>query len=461
MNAQALKPTLEYALRPHAVPRDELIRRYRPVMMMVRQILGVVPHAMSYFEIWPPALTTYSVLVPAMLDIPRCDMGRGIPPALRSLVLYVASRSHGCSYCAAHSASVGTVFRGSGGNLARNAQAMSPEACKLFSPADLAAIDYATAAAKLPNELEESHRLGLARHFSEDHEEAIALAVTLMGFLNCAMDTLGMVLEWGVLDRAQRHLAASDWTPGQNFDPRFDQSVVEADKLTDDGQTLGPLELARTMAGIIAYDRGALETIAKRPAKVHEQVREAMGFVPYYVERVERTPAKRVFAHMLVERVQSSAGELPVWLKHAACFAAARNSKNDLLAAHFAHWAMRAGASIEQLRGALMPRPTGGREATAFALAKVASSQPATLGHELLERVTSQFSPPEIIELVTMLSIQGMFQRYVSTYPVDSYESPVADFVTEHGTLLGLPRRPSQVSARWDELCQRARLSAA
>ncbi|NVB43436.1 hypothetical protein G6O69_36775, partial [Pseudenhygromyxa sp. WMMC2535] len=92
-----------------------------------------------------------SVLVPAMLDIPRCDMGRGIPPALRSW----------CSTWPAaatvlllrrHSASVGTVFRGSGGNLARNAQAMSPEACKLFSPADLAAIDYATAAAKLPNE---------------------------------------------------------------------------------------------------------------------------------------------------------------------------------------------------------------------------------------------------------------------------------------------------------------------
>ena len=49
------KPTLEFALRPHAVPRSVLVERYRPVMMMVRQILGVVPHAMSYFEIYPPA----------------------------------------------------------------------------------------------------------------------------------------------------------------------------------------------------------------------------------------------------------------------------------------------------------------------------------------------------------------------------------------------------------------------
>ncbi|PRQ10035.1 carboxymuconolactone decarboxylase family protein [Enhygromyxa salina] len=457
----AAKPTLEFALRPHAVSRAELVERYRPVMMMVRQILGVVPHAMSYFEIWPPAFTTYSVLVPSLLDIPRCDLGRGIPPELRSLVLYIASRSYGCSYCSAHAAGVGTVFRGPGGSLERNKRALDAESCDLFGAADIAAINYATAVARIPSEVTLEHRLDLARHYSETHEEAIVLAATLMGFLNCAMDSLGMVLEWRILELANQYLTPSDWQPGQNYDEAFDRDIHEADKDTDDGETLGPLALARTMAGIIAYDRGALAGIAGRPVRIYEQLRSSLGFVPGYVERIERVSTQRVFTHCLVERLQSDAGSVSVWLKHAVCFVAANKSRNPLLAAHFAYLAVRAGATAKRLASALTPSDDEGRDAAAFAFAHAAAISPAGVGRREIAGLTSFFSPSEIIELVVALSIQGMLNRYTSTYPVDSYEPEIAAFVAQHGEALGLEPQPYTHGSSWDEQCAKVRLTAA
>ncbi len=456
-DTDASKATLEFALRAHAIPRETLIARYRPVMMMVRQILGVVPHAMSYFEIWPPALTTYSVMVPSFLDVPRCDLGRGISPDLRSLVLYIASRSYGCSYCAAHSAGVGTVFKGPGGSLERNRKALDASARGLFGPGDQAAIEYATAVAKIPSEVTLAHRVGLAQHFSEEDEEAIVLAATLMGFLNCAMDTLGMVLEWRVLENAEKYLAASNWAPNKNYEARFDQSIVEADKLTDDGDTLGMWSLARTMVGILAYDRDALEGIATRPIRVAEQVRVALGFVPYYLGRIERVSTKRVIAHCLIERIQSEAGSVPVWLRHAIGFVVAKQTQNPLLAAHFALGAVRAGATIRRLVSAVERSGEPGREQAAFDLARASGRAPAGVGQAEIASLTSYWTPASIIELVVVVSICGLLHRYTSTYPVDAYEPEVAAFVAEHGAALGLAPAPSSEGSKWDQQCAKVR----
>ncbi|PRQ08086.1 carboxymuconolactone decarboxylase family protein [Enhygromyxa salina] len=445
------KPTLEYALRPFAVSREEIVKRYRAVALMVRQILGVVPHAMGYFEIWPPAFTTYSVLVPSLLDIPRCDLGRGISPDLRSLVVYVASRSYDCAYCSAHAAGMGTIFKGPGGSLLRNAEAMAPLDSSKFEPSDLAAIDYATAVAQMPTEVTLDHRLALARHFSERDEESVVLAATLMGFLNCAVDTLGVVLEQRLLTQSQAHLAASAWTPSKNYDERYDREVVEADAETDDGETLNPLELAQTIAGVIGYSRASLSTIEKRPDKIYAQVEAALGFVPSYLLRISRTPAKRVLAHLLIERLHTMQGPTGMWLKYAMGFVAAKASHNELLAAHYAYGAMRSGANVGMLRDALEPSQAETREAAAFALARAISSPPVELRNDQILSLMRGHSPVGIIELIVTLATYTLLHRYTSTYPAVSYEPPIAAFVEAHGEALGLAAQPNSHAASWDQ----------
>lgn len=455
----AVKPTLEYALRPFAVSREEIVGRYRAVALMVRQILGVVPHAMGYLEIWPPAFITYSVLVPSLLDIPRCDLGRGISPDLRSLVVYISSRSYDCAYCSAHGAGMGTIFKGPGGSLLRNAEAMAPLDSTQFGPSDLAAIDYATVIAQMPTQITLEHRLALARHFSERDEESIVLAATLMGFLNCAMDTLGVVLEQRLLRQSEVHLAASAWKPQKNYDERFDRELVEADEATDDGDTLGPIELAQTIAGVIGFSRTSLSTIEKRPEKIYAQVEAALGFVPSYILNVQRIAAKRVLAHVLIERLHTMQGPTAMWLKFAMGFVAAKASDNDLLAAHFAYGAMRSGASVQMLLDALESNQLETREAAAFTLARAIAKPPVELSNDQIAALMRSHSPVGIIELIVTLATYTMLHRYTSTYPASSYEPSIAAFVADRGEVLGLAPVPNIRAKAWDEQAASARRS--
>lgn len=53
-------------------------------------------------------------------------------------------RSFGCPYCSSHTAVMGTVWKGSGLTLNKNACAMDEDpSAEVFSPAELAAINIA------------------------------------------------------------------------------------------------------------------------------------------------------------------------------------------------------------------------------------------------------------------------------------------------------------------------------
>lgn len=427
---------------------------------MVRQILGVVPRAMSYFEIWPPAFTTYSVLVPAFMDIPRCDLGRGISPDLRSLVAYVSSRSFGCGYCSAHAAGIGTVFRGAGGSLERNREAMNPEACSLFSPADQAAIDFANAIAEVPTGIREEHRIAIAKHYSEDHEESIVLAATCMGFLNCCIDVLGMVLERRLLHQAQQYLSGSGWEAGNKYEEEYDRELVDADPHED--AKLGALGMARSMVGLIAFDRKALANIEGRPAKLEAQLHKELGFVPSYIKRTSRVPVKRVWAQMLIEQICGTNGSVDPRHKLIMSFVAAKLFDDRLLAAQFAHLAVRAGADPKELRAALITgRCEDARAEAGYALARASTRAPVTLRMQLIEALMEHYTPAEIMELVVVVSVVSMLRRYSAFYPEDHYEDAVANFVAEHGQHVGLSTKPGQTGRSWDEIAFKHRLSAA
>lgn len=45
------------------------------MLELVRVMLGVVPNCHSYLEIWPPALRTYNVMVPNVLNLPFMNWG--------------------------------------------------------------------------------------------------------------------------------------------------------------------------------------------------------------------------------------------------------------------------------------------------------------------------------------------------------------------------------------------------
>ena len=459
------KPTLEYVLREHAVDRRVLVERYKPAIMMVRQILGVVPHGLGYFEIWPPALTLHNLVVPIFFDIPKCDLGLGIRPELRSIVAYVTSRTQGCSYCSAHTAVLGTIFKGPGIASHLNSRTLEADSCPLFTGSDRAAIDYAMAIGPVPSSITLKQREGLAQHFSQEDEEAIVLIACLMGFLTCTMESLGTVIEWQVLNEAEKHLSSSGWTSGQSFDEKWDEGIAQDDREFEPSDaTLGLFALIPQMVGAMKYERRSLSTIAGSARGLQSQLQQSIGFVPYYFRTLRRISPKRVLALALVEHLWKSGPNLTNQSKLEYGFAYSTMVENDILVAHSAYLARRSGVPLEQLRS-LQSSCTHERAETSedpcLRFAFITSRTPTHLSPADVTYYASTLSPECIVELLDIAGVYALLHRLTSTYPATKYEDEIRAFVEgEEGIALALKPTPNEHAVGWETACKATRASA-
>ncbi len=157
-----------------------------------RKSLGFVPNSMLIMQRKPNLVRAFSQLSQAIWD-PASEVDRG----LKRLVGHVASRAAGCVYCMAHTA---------GGAIT------SP----LFSAAERAALDFALAAASVPNDVTDEMFTGMRRHWSENQIVEIAAVVAYFGFLNRWNDTMGTPLEPEPIAAGEKYLAPHGWKVGKH-----------------------------------------------------------------------------------------------------------------------------------------------------------------------------------------------------------------------------------------------------
>ena len=132
---------------------------------------------------------------------------------LKRMIGYMASYAAGCRYCQAHLALGTSRFGASDEKVAALWEyATSP----LFTDAERAALDFALAAASVPNGVTDEIADELKKHYSDDAIVEILAEVALMGFLNRWNDSMGTVLESDPGKLGEDLLAASGWTPGKH-----------------------------------------------------------------------------------------------------------------------------------------------------------------------------------------------------------------------------------------------------
>lgn len=429
------KSTIEYALRKYALTKPDLLARHPAAATMSRQMLGFTAASLGYMAIWPPALTIYSLLLPRMLDVPMCDLGRGLDPELRSLMMYVSSHKHGCAYCAAHSAGLGTLFSRPKHSRSKYKQANTSQACDMFSPREMAAINYANAAASRPAQVTDTHRNALSAHFTPVDEEALVLAVCVMGFLNNVMDTLGVVLEWGALEQAE--VLEFD-VPQRAYDPDVDAELSKSFVASDDGENVPPLKLISTIARLAAADIWEFRSTRILQSTLRKQVEQRLGYYPYYLDSIGRSSVRRSIAHILMQYLHASESSVTVPDRLTMMYAFSTANGNRTLATHAAYGAVRLGVPTAQLRVASDPVNAFQDGQFAATLALQCTQSPVVTSPELIDALTTRYSPEEIMELVVVLGICGILQRYTSTYPPDHWEPPIQRFVGRFGAE-GLP----------------------
>ena len=170
--------------------------------------LGFIPNSALIMQRRPKILRAFSQLVGAV----NGDEGE-VDRGFRRLLSHVASRAAGCRYCMAHTAGGALRF---GVDEAKLAAVWEYRSSPLYTEAERTALDFALAAAAVPNDVTDEMFAGLRKHWSENQVVEIVAVIALFGFLNRWNDTMATPLEAEPLHVGEKFLAAHGWEPGKH-----------------------------------------------------------------------------------------------------------------------------------------------------------------------------------------------------------------------------------------------------
>ncbi|QLC25053.1 peroxidase-related enzyme [Parasphingopyxis algicola] len=183
------------------------------------------PELQSFFDVWtermgyvPNTLLTLArkpkvVRALAALSEAVHDPETSISPELRTLVGVMASMTHGCNFCLAHTAANASR---AGAAAEKIDHVWEYETNDLFDEADRAALDFARAAASVPNAVTEENYEALRRYFSDEEIIEILNVVAYYGWYNRWNASMGTVLEEIPRDFAEEHLKSTKWEVGRH-----------------------------------------------------------------------------------------------------------------------------------------------------------------------------------------------------------------------------------------------------
>ncbi len=174
----------------------------------VGRSLGFIPNSILIMQRKPKLVKALRQLLGTIWD-PECEVDRGF----KRLVAHVASRAAGCEYCMAHTAGGSLRF---GIEEKKLAAVWEFRTSPLFSEAERVALDFALAAASVPNGVTDEMFAALRRHWSENQIVEIVGVIAVFGFLNRWNDTMGTPLEAEALATGERFLASHGWSAGKH-----------------------------------------------------------------------------------------------------------------------------------------------------------------------------------------------------------------------------------------------------
>lgn len=170
--------------------------------------LGFTPNSVLTMQRRPRLVQAFAQLNAAVMD-PTGEVDLGF----RRLIGHIASHAAGCHYCEAHTLLGAQNFGVSEAKLADIwAYAHSPH----YSEAERVALDFALAAASVPNAVTDELFARLRSHWSEGQIVEILGVVAMFGFLNRWNDSMATPLEAVPRAVADRAVGAQGWTPGHH-----------------------------------------------------------------------------------------------------------------------------------------------------------------------------------------------------------------------------------------------------
>ena len=170
--------------------------------------LGFVPNSVLTMQRKPKLVKALAALNGAVMD-PQGEIDLGF----KRLVGHFASKAAGCQYCMAHTVLGASNFGVSEAKLAALWDyARSP----LFTEAERVALEFAAAAAQVPNAVTDELFARLSRHWSETQVVELLGVIALFGFLNRWNDTMATPLEPVAASLGEKYLSRGGWRVGKH-----------------------------------------------------------------------------------------------------------------------------------------------------------------------------------------------------------------------------------------------------
>jgi uncharacterized peroxidase-related enzyme len=170
--------------------------------------LGFVPNSMLILQRRPKIARALSQLT-ASIWAADGEVERGF----KRLVAHVASRAAGCRYCMAHTAGGALHF---GIEEQKLAAVWEFRTSPLFTEAERVALDFAVAAASVPNGVTDAMFAGMRKHWTENQIVEIVAVIATFGFLNRWNDTMATPLEDEPMSVGRKFLAPQGWSAGKH-----------------------------------------------------------------------------------------------------------------------------------------------------------------------------------------------------------------------------------------------------
>jgi alkylhydroperoxidase family enzyme len=408
-------------LKQDAVPMATLHARHSPFLKIVHALLGVVPNCDMYLEIWPPAFRTYNIMVPNFFNIPFSIFGLGgAPKDIVGLGMYVASRTAECPYCSAHTCSF-ALRRGVSPETV--AQALVGGAA--LSPRELATVAVARSLSRIPCELTEAERQELNKHFTPMEAEWVVSGIVMMGFLNKFMDAVSVELEASTVAEVTSSMGAgwSSGKSGRELDPAAQRTAPPP---ADSFWT--KLSIVPSLPAAIRLDRRWQRGVPNSWPAVGEFLRAKTGHDFPVLSRMRNTRVIQSVATMLRENLDPATSVTGLNVKVLAGVIFAAVVADAPLGADVRALGRKHGVTSAQLDAAARfaisadaePEHTDPKVRAALLLARAASPSPAEVNAYVVgECRQAGFSAPEIVELITWLSVLQMLHRLSSYFATD------------------------------------------
>jgi uncharacterized peroxidase-related enzyme len=190
---------------PLSIDHDEEIAE---LAKFFDETLGYCPNSVLTMMRRPPIARAFIEFNKAVME----NEGR-VTSALKRLVGYVASRAAGCRYCQAHTIRAAERY---GADAQKLENVWEYRTHPAFTEAERAALDFALAAATVPNAVDEELQARLREHWDDGEIVELLGVISLFGLLNRWNDSMASTLEEGAAESGRQWLAAGGWDAGKH-----------------------------------------------------------------------------------------------------------------------------------------------------------------------------------------------------------------------------------------------------